>query len=61
MESNEEYVLRKLKNGLLNLTALAEQSKVSRRTLVTLKTNKEHKANHSTIETLANFIRKIGE
>lgn len=57
----QEKVVAILKSGLFNLKELAAQSKISRRTLVSLKHNDEHKANHSTIDSLANFIKKLGE
>lgn len=59
METQLEYVLRKLKDDQINIPGVAKELKVSKQNLYNVINNSDGKA--SLIDKLAEHFRKLGE
>ena len=61
MESQIEYVIRKLEEPVINRTAIAKETKVSRDTLDRIANGATKNPGARTIEALYNYFKKLGD
>lgn len=61
MESQHEYVIRKLKSPVFNHSKVAEAVGVSRDTLLKIESKTTKNPSSRTIEVLFNFFKQLGE
>ena len=61
METQKDYIIRKLKSDLFNRSTIAKQVDISRDTLCRIENGTTKNPGNRTIEVLFNYFKKVNE